>query len=98
MNKVIEVNDGVRPTPYAFGSRPGSKAQGLPLVCVSAGDRISEPRGATAGIRSHQVRYGPACFGEYLITTYRGGSQGNERLAMVRKSRIASSREQCCDE
>jgi hypothetical protein len=26
------------------------------------------------------------------------GSQGSERLAMVRKSRIASSREQCCDE
>jgi len=65
---------------------------------VPAGDWLSEPQGATVGIRSHQVRYGPGCIGEYLITTHCVEAKAMNGVAMARKSRIASSRERCCDE
>jgi hypothetical protein len=45
-----------------------------------------------------KVRYGPACIGEYLITTHCVEGKPTNDVAMAKKSRIASSRQQCCDE
>jgi hypothetical protein len=77
--------------PHLFASRLGSEA--------AAGERLSEQQGARTGIRSHQVRYGSACYGEYLIATYcveagatnGGRCQGNQELLQAESGAVMNN-------